>query len=144
MFYLLIRLALLALVSGWTTAMKMQDYQPTPQENASIPGDEKDERPPWDISEKDKQWSNYFFYCDNITIERLDPIDFPGIVSPHTHMAFGGSAFAPALPPGKPISTCTSCEVANDGSIYWVPLLYVKDNGEYRAVEQEFIKVYYQ
>jgi len=64
--------------------------------------------------------------CGIVTTERSDPIRFFGQESPHTHTVAGSSAFGPSatndLLRGD---VCTSCDVQQDKSAYWVNQLFV-------------------
>ncbi|KAJ6260802.1 hypothetical protein Dda_5032 [Drechslerella dactyloides] len=77
---------------------------------------------------------------------RLDPIVNPGGVSNHQHSVFGGNAFSADMPGDAATkATCTTANVKNDHSNYWVPSLYFKspDDGTLYPVELFYPKVYY-
>lgn len=64
------------------------------------------------------------FQCNQLVVERLDPLVTPGLVpSPHLHQIVGGDSFNASLDaathdlPG--LSACTSCTFAEDLSNYW-------------------------
>ncbi|KAF3082925.1 hypothetical protein TWF102_001017 [Orbilia oligospora] len=78
---------------------------------------------------------------------RLDPIVNPGGVAGHMHSIFGGNAFTDLMPGdyASAHSTCTTANVKNDHSNYWVPSLYFKspEDGTLYPVELFYAKVYY-
>ncbi|EPS36668.1 hypothetical protein H072_9752 [Dactylellina haptotyla CBS 200.50] len=77
---------------------------------------------------------------------RLDPIVNPGGVAGHMHSIFGGNAFSASMPGDAATkATCTTANVKNDHSNYWVPSLYFKspENGTLYPVELFYAKVYY-
>lgn len=82
------------------------------------------------------------FACSQLTVERLDPIVFPGTVySPHVHQVVGGNSFNATMDPAghdpAALSTCTSCSFAQDKSNYWTAAMYFKArNGSYHRVPQ--------
>ncbi|KAK6361771.1 hypothetical protein TWF730_005486 [Orbilia blumenaviensis] len=82
-----------------------------------------------------------------LVTDMIDPLVQPG-VSPakHVHNIMGGDAFDKTTSWDRlQESTCTSCEVKGDKSIYWVPTLYFKKaNGEILQVNQkDGMLVYY-
>ncbi|KAF3933486.1 hypothetical protein ABW19_dt0206341 [Dactylella cylindrospora] len=83
-----------------------------------------------------------------LVTDRIDPLVQPG-VSPgkHVHNIMGGSAFSKITSFSiLQESTCTSCEVKGDKSIYWVPTLYFEHEGtgEFEQVRQkDGMLVYY-
>ncbi|KAG9030809.1 hypothetical protein FRB95_003501 [Tulasnella sp. JGI-2019a] len=76
-----------------------------------------------------------------IVQEFVDPILSPGVASQHLHTVHGGNNFSM-----NQESSCTSCEVTNDLSNYWVPTLYFKDplNGTFTKVPNGGLLVYYE
>jgi len=85
--------------------------------------------------------------CGVLTTQRLDPIVFPSL-SPagHVHAVVGGSQFSQSVSyEDLQTSQCTSCNVGNDLSNYWVPQLYVKKqrDGKFYYVDMDF-HVYYK
>ncbi|EWC48013.1 hypothetical protein DRE_02592 [Drechslerella stenobrocha 248] len=77
---------------------------------------------------------------------RLDPIVNPGGVASHMHSIFGGNAFSDSMPgDAAEKASCTTANVKNDHSNYWVPTLYFKspENGTLYPVELFYAKVYY-
>ncbi|KAK6510292.1 hypothetical protein TWF481_005009 [Arthrobotrys musiformis] len=78
---------------------------------------------------------------------RLDPIVNPGGIAGHMHSIFGGNAFNSLMPGdyASAHSTCTTANVKNDHSNYWVPSLYFKspEDGTLYPVELFYAKVYY-
>ncbi|KAK3378962.1 hypothetical protein B0T24DRAFT_663249 [Lasiosphaeria ovina] len=78
------------------------------------------------------------FPCSTLTNQRLDPAAQPGALpSAHLHMIVGGNAFNATME-GDVASraTCTTCQMAEDFSNYWVAHMYFKDpkNGTYHRV----------
>ena len=65
--------------------------------------------------------------CGIVTTERSDPIRFFGQQSPHTHVVAGSSAFGPSATNDllRGGDACTSCDVQQDKSAYWVNQLFV-------------------
>ncbi|KAG8881117.1 hypothetical protein FRB97_000169 [Tulasnella sp. 331] len=88
-----------------------------------------------------------------IVQEMIDPIINPGAVSGHLHTVHGGNNFGMDLrnvPTSRTYDTaressCTSCQVAQDLSNYWVPTLYFKDPvaGTFTKVPNGGLLVYY-
>jgi len=78
------------------------------------------------------------FPCSTLTIQRLDPAGQPGVSpSAHVHMIVGGNAFnATMVGDVGERATCTTCQMAEDFSNYWVAALYFKHptNGTYHRV----------
>jgi len=83
--------------------------------------------------------------CGILTTQRLDPIVFPlGSPAGHVHAIVGGSKFSESVTYNDSIlGQCTSCNVDDDLSNYWVPQLYVKKGDKYHYVDMEF-HVYYK
>ncbi|KAG9012262.1 hypothetical protein FRB94_006292 [Tulasnella sp. JGI-2019a] len=78
--------------------------------------------------------------------EMVDPIVSPGAVASHLHTVHGGNSFGMNLTYDTAReSTCTSCQVAQDLSNYWVPTLYFKDPvaGTFTKVPNGGLLVYY-
>jgi hypothetical protein len=135
-------LACSALALVGTTGMAT-DREPAADKIAAITEDETKGTLPYDPYYD--RFSSHSFHCESLTTERLDPLKFEGAVSPHNHLVFGGSSFAPKLKPGGTISAkCTSCDIIQDKSLYWVPNLYVRIGGGFRLAPRSEIKVYYQ
>ena len=81
-----------------------------------------------------------------VVVGREDPIVSPGRVSGHVHTVMGGNAFAPAMSDDQALrqSTCTTSQVKNDRSNYWVPSLYFHaSNGTFTPVQATQFNVYY-
>ncbi|KAK4646043.1 hypothetical protein QC761_206880 [Podospora bellae-mahoneyi] len=81
------------------------------------------------------------FHCSALTVQRLDPLVNPGMIpSTHVHQIVGGDAFNASMDPSldlPELSTCTSCQFAEDFSNYWTAVLYFKaKNGTYKRVPQ--------
>ncbi|BFZ56810.1 hypothetical protein PYCC9005_003858 [Savitreella phatthalungensis] len=76
--------------------------------------------------------------CDNpIVTGRYDPIVNPGTLSSHAHTIFGGSGFSISSDyDDLRSSSCTSCQIKQDLSAYWVPQLYYQNpnNGSFEDV----------
>ncbi|KAK1060229.1 hypothetical protein LTR74_012048 [Friedmanniomyces endolithicus] len=65
-----------------------------------------------------------------LVLERIDPLIFPGIVSPHVHTVSGGSGFGfETSYEQQRASACSSCPVKQDLSAYWTPKLYYMGEG---------------
>ena len=66
--------------------------------------------------------------CGVLTTQRMDPIVFPGEEpAGHVHAIVGGSKFDKSSQYADlQESQCTTCNVAQDLSNYWVPQLYIK------------------
>lgn len=78
------------------------------------------------------------FPCSTLTVQRLDPVVEPGALpAAHVHHIVGGNAFNATMEGdvGERF-TCTTCQMADDGSNYWTAHLYFKDpdNGSYHRV----------
>ena len=73
----------------------------------------------------------------------MDPLVNPGSnPSPHVHQILGGNSFLPLMEPGvhdpAALSTCTTCQPADDFSNYWTATLYFRaGNGTYKRVPQK-------
>ncbi|KAG9005542.1 hypothetical protein FRB94_001469 [Tulasnella sp. JGI-2019a] len=82
-----------------------------------------------------------------IVQERIDPILSPGGISQHLHTIHGASNFGMnETYTSATASSCTSCEVPQDLSNYWVPTLYFKDPvaGTFTKVPNGGLLVYYE
>jgi hypothetical protein len=78
---------------------------------------------------------------------RLDPLVFPGEVSAHAHVFHGASSFSAwATYDDLRNAQCTTCEVEQDKSLYWIPPLYFHGaDGKYTLVPQTGgVLVYYR
>lgn len=63
-----------------------------------------------------------------VVTERADPVVNPGLVSGHVHTVMGASNFNYTTTyEDLRASDCTTCEIAQDLSSYWVPSLYFHD-----------------
>lgn len=82
------------------------------------------------------------FQCNQLVVERLDPLVTPGsIPSPHLHQIVGGNSFNASMDPAThdlpSLSTCTSCTFSEDLSNYWTAVLFFRArNGTYKRVKQ--------
>jgi hypothetical protein len=78
------------------------------------------------------------FPCSSLTTQRLDPAAEPGALpSAHLHMIVGGNAFNATMTGDvSERATCTTCQMAEDFSNYWVAHMFFKDpkNGTYHRV----------
>ena len=71
-----------------------------------------------------------------VTTERIDPLIFPGVVSPHVHQVAGGNGFGYTETYEQARNaSCSSCPITQDLSNYWTPVLY------YKARDGTFTKV---
>ncbi|KAK4952659.1 hypothetical protein LTR10_009465 [Elasticomyces elasticus] len=74
-----------------------------------------------------------------LVLERIDPLIFPGVVSPHVHTVSGGSGFGfETSYEQQRESACSSCPIKQDLSAYWTPKLYYmgKDGKSFEDVPQ--------
>ncbi len=63
--------------------------------------------------------------CAPLTIQRGDPIVFPGQISPHVHIVTGGTAFQLTQSNEQARNAqATTCDKLLDKSNYWQPQLY--------------------
>ncbi|QDS68580.1 hypothetical protein FKW77_000587 [Venturia effusa] len=69
---------------------------------------------------------------------RIDPIDTPGTAAKHAHLIHGGLNFDMSTSfEDLRASSCSSCQVPEDKSAYWVPSLhFYHDDGTFEAVPQ--------
>jgi len=85
--------------------------------------------------------------CGLLTTQRMDPIVFPYLhPAGHVHSIVGGSKFSESATNQDLLaSSCTSCNVGDDLSNYWVPQLYIwkQSDGKFHYVDMEF-HVYYK
>jgi hypothetical protein len=83
--------------------------------------------------------------CGLVQTGRVDPIVFPGVVSPHVHRIMGANTLSASSNfSSLQRSRCTSCEVQKDRSAYWTPQLYYQyDNGSFVEVPGGGIAAYY-
>ena len=83
------------------------------------------------------------FGCSQLVVDRLDPLVEPGNApSAHLHQIIGGNSFVPDMSPDvhdpPAMSTCTTCQPADDFSNYWTAALYFRArNGTYKGVSQK-------
>ncbi|KAK0226894.1 hypothetical protein EDD85DRAFT_855914 [Armillaria nabsnona] len=79
-----------------------------------------------------------------LTTQRMDPIQYPGIVGSHVHSVLGGSSFSLNLSTADLRgSECTSIPVQEDKSNYWYPHLYwQKNDGSFLTVNGSAV-IYY-
>ncbi len=82
------------------------------------------------------------FQCNQLVIERLDPLVNPGMLqSTHVHQIVGGNSFNATMTPvdydPSAKSTCTTCTFSEDFSNYWTANIYFRaKNGSYKRVPQ--------
>ena len=84
-------------------------------------------------------WAFWKVPCTSPVLrERADPIINPGAVSNHVHTIMGGNGFGFDMDYRRArASSCSSCQVKEDKSNYWVPMLYFKaENGSFISVDQ--------
>ncbi|KAG0642261.1 hypothetical protein HOY80DRAFT_917857 [Tuber brumale] len=74
----------------------------------------------------------------SLTVERIDPLTQFGLVGEHVHTIHGGNRFSESsLEADLLQSSCSSCQVKQDRSAYWTPVLYFQDEaGNFNAVNQ--------
>jgi hypothetical protein len=59
------------------------------------------------------------------SIQRADPLIYPGVQSPHVHVAAGGTAFGQTETNAQAVAAkATTCDKFYDKSSYWQPQLY--------------------
>lgn len=59
------------------------------------------------------------------SIQRADPLVYPGVVSSHVHVAAGGTAFGQSETNAQAVAArATTCDKFYDKSSYWQPQLY--------------------
>ncbi|RDA84293.1 hypothetical protein CP532_3339 [Ophiocordyceps camponoti-leonardi (nom. inval.)] len=82
--------------------------------------------------------------CKPLTIQRADPILFPGVVSPHVHTVVGGTAFAlTETNEEAKAANATTCDKTLDNSNYWQPQLYhQRFDGKFELVEMQGIMAF--
>ena len=108
-------------------------------------------------------WSYWRTFCSVVQTARVDPILSFGAVSGHVHKICGASSEWPTklgtslsvltshLDAGPSStyttlqnSSCSSCEIQADRSMYWTPQLYYhRGNGTVEEVRNEGMTVYY-
>ncbi|KAK5657966.1 hypothetical protein OQA88_2518 [Cercophora sp. LCS_1] len=82
------------------------------------------------------------FQCNQLVLERLDPLVNPGsLQTPHLHQIVGGNSFNASMTPVEfdppTLSSCTSCTFSEDFSNYWTANLYFRHtNGSFKRVPQ--------
>ncbi|KAK3350261.1 hypothetical protein B0T25DRAFT_457177 [Lasiosphaeria hispida] len=82
------------------------------------------------------------FQCNQLVIERLDPLVNPGqLQSTHLHQIVGGNSFNATMTPVEydpsAKSSCTTCTFSEDFSNYWTANIYFRArNGSYKRVPQ--------
>jgi hypothetical protein len=74
--------------------------------------------------------------CQPLSIQRADPIIFPGQISPHVHAVIGGTAFQQTMSATTaPNAADTTCDKKLDKSNYWQPQLYhLRTDGQFDMV----------
>ncbi|ORY07902.1 hypothetical protein BCR34DRAFT_603708 [Clohesyomyces aquaticus] len=83
------------------------------------------------------------FGCSQLVVDRLDPLVNPGEApSPHLHQIIGGNSFNISMFPENhdpaKLSTCTTCQPADDFSNYWTATLFFRArNGTFKRVPQK-------
>ncbi|GAA5978732.1 hypothetical protein JCM11641_006158 [Rhodosporidiobolus odoratus] len=85
--------------------------------------------------------------CKNaLVVERADPLTNPGATSGHAHHISGGSNFNLDMTfEDARAGTCTSCQIKQDMSNYWVPALYFAwGNGSFSLVDGTLLVYYMQ
>ncbi|KAF4507312.1 hypothetical protein G6O67_005965 [Ophiocordyceps sinensis] len=83
--------------------------------------------------------------CAPLTIQRGDPIVFPGVLSPHVHSVVGGTAFALTQSnEDAKAANATTCDKLLDNSNYWQPQLYhQRTDARFEMVDMQGIAAYY-
>lgn len=77
--------------------------------------------------------------CQPLTVQRADPIVFPGQISPHVHTVTGGTNFRRTESNQVAINALnTTCDKTLDHSNYWQPQLYYHNrNGTFSMVHMQ-------
>lgn len=77
--------------------------------------------------------------CSPLTIQRGDPIVWPGQISPHVHVVTGGTAFQQTQSNEQARdATATTCDKLLDKSNYWQPQLYhQRHDGRFELVTMQ-------
>ena len=85
--------------------------------------------------------------CEILTSGRVDPIVFPNQTEiGHAHMFVGSGNISPTstMSSLRDIETCSSCNVREDQSSYWFPILFAKNGkGELKSLPVLGTFVYY-
>ncbi|TQV99776.1 WSC domain-containing protein [Cordyceps javanica] len=83
--------------------------------------------------------------CSPLTIQRGDPIVWPGQISPHVHVVTGGTAFQQTQSNEQARSAlATTCDKLLDKSNYWQPQLYhQRRDGRFELVTMQGNAAYY-
>ncbi|KAI0015732.1 WSC-domain-containing protein [Xylariomycetidae sp. FL0641] len=83
--------------------------------------------------------------CGLSQSSRIDPVVFPGLVSPHAHKISGASNInATATFDSLQSAECSTCSVQADKSAYWTPQLYYQHaDGTFEDVPNGGTVVYY-
>ena len=81
-----------------------------------------------------------------LVTERVDPLLSPGVASNHVHSITGGNGFKAEMTfEDTQASTCTTAQVTQDKTAYWMPVLYFHNGGKYYKVpEANNRKIYYK
>lgn len=75
---------------------------------------------------------------------RLDPVVFPGFVSPHAHTFVGQNAVTSSQNNvSMQAASCTTAQVQADKSSYWAPTLFKYSNGAFAARTLGVVQSYY-
>lgn len=84
--------------------------------------------------------------CHSLTIQRSDPIVYPGVAGAHVHSIIGGNAFRRSMTGTDATkATQTSCDKFIDRSNYWVPQMYhQRSDNKWEMVPWTHSAVYYQ
>ncbi|KAE9988974.1 hypothetical protein EG327_003152 [Venturia inaequalis] len=82
--------------------------------------------------------ANFRMRCANFAgAHRIDPIDAPGTASKHAHLIHGAVNFGLSTTyEDLRASTCSTCQVPEDKSAYWIPSLHFMHDGIFEAVPQ--------
>lgn len=79
----------------------------------------------------------FIVQCAPLTVQRADPIVFPGQISPHVHAVAGGTNFGlTSSNEDARNSMETTCSMPLDKSQYWQPQLYHMDRqGKFELIK---------
>ncbi|KAJ5100046.1 hypothetical protein N7532_007047 [Penicillium argentinense] len=82
---------------------------------------------------------------DLFMFKNIDPIVLPGQYTSHMHSFFGSDAVTVNTTTSAELQKgCSSTENPNDFSTYWVPTLYLVQNGTHRPITPMRFSAYYE
>ncbi|KAJ5698381.1 hypothetical protein N7462_000386 [Penicillium macrosclerotiorum] len=82
---------------------------------------------------------------DLFMFKNIDPIVLPGQYTSHMHSFFGSDAVTVNTTTSAELQKgCSSTDNPNDFSTYWVPTLYLVENGNYTPINPMRFSAYYE